>query len=340
MYGTEGEGNCQRIRATGPARDEEQRRLRTESRASQGNGSAAHLCSLSARSDVAGDEGSSESEGSGQESSEDETITDPALLFPILEMCERLRVSADNLSKGLQSNGNGKLWKKAVPPINPNRPGAPGQKERTAISLRVQHGPFGPCGEPQLLPPRLSTSYKRVWCAEERVLKAWGKADATHEEMFPPATAAQRGVGGRMSATKLDLSRAEIILDCGRDAARNQRTVSQLAAADPHIQQKFQSGAAMSKVLRALNSATSTIQPPGSARLSHREAVLPPSSPSPGAPALVRHHRQGFFPVPEYVLPSATAQYQLALSLYVHYDSFPMRALHTELICQQGYLGM
>ena len=100
------------------ARDEEQRRLRTERRASQGTGSAVHLCSLSARIDVAGDEGSSESEGSGQasESSEDETITDPALLFPILEMSERLRLSANNLSKGLQSNGNGKLWKKGVSP--------------------------------------------------------------------------------------------------------------------------------------------------------------------------------------------------------------------------------
>jgi hypothetical protein len=292
MYGTEGEGNCQRIRATGPARDEEQRRLRIERRAlrpaashalcpleAQGNRSAAHLGSLSARSDVAGDEGSSESEGSGQESSEDETITDPALLFPILDMSERLRLSADNLSKGLQSNGNGKLWKKAVPPINPNRPGAPGHKERTAMcySLRVQHGPFGPLGEPQLLPPRSSTSYSRG----------------------------------------LNLSRVEAILDSGRDAARTQRYSPLLAAADPRIQQKFQSGDAMSKVLRAMNSAASTmyIQPPGSARLSHREAVLPPSSPSPAAPALVRRHSDVVFPVPQYVLPSDALQYQLALSL-------------------------
>lgn len=282
MYGPDGEANSQRVRASGPAHDEERRSLR------------AALGSLSARSDLtsgAGAEGWSESEGSGQESSEDETINDPASLFPILEMSERLKFSSDNLSKGLQSSGNGKPWKKLAA-INPNRPGAlAGHKQRTAIRLRVQNGPFGATNEPP---------FGAV------------KADVPQEEL-----PAQRGGGVRVAAAKLDAcpaAKLEAIYDLSLEAAKYERAASQLAS-EPRIQQKLLGGDAMSMALRAMRSATSTpVFSTGGARKSQRDSFNSSRAestphqttlPSPSSAAAVARRSDGFFPVPMYVLARA-----------------------------------
>ena len=110
MYGHDSEATFQRILASGPARAqalEAQRRPRG-AQADEHGGSC---------------EGTLESEGSGEESSEDETLVDPVRLFP-LALSERVKIASDNLSQGLQASGKGKPWQswlKNQAPTNPNR---------------------------------------------------------------------------------------------------------------------------------------------------------------------------------------------------------------------------
>ena len=113
MYGLPGESNFRRIITSGPARVDALRAERTQRKGAnrvesdeEGEGSAGR------EDGGAGSDEDSSEEASGDESSEDETIVDPGLLFrDLLDMSERVKRASENLSKGLQSSGQGKLWK-------------------------------------------------------------------------------------------------------------------------------------------------------------------------------------------------------------------------------------